>query len=220
VNLGGVQTEAAEVVKGVSWGLRQALPLVETNVPFALSLNDLDRVARGGVTPDLAAVTRAAQRAALFEERAAYYGLPAAGHVGILSGSSHKPVACTKGASAFLTCVETAVLTLQREGIGGPFHLVLGQAAYESLAVGDQQGYPLRKRVTALLEGGAIRWSPAVPGGALLSGRGGDYEITVGQDYALGFAGTDGDRVNLFVIASFAFRVLEPAAAVELKIKG
>ncbi len=219
VNLGGVRPIEAEVVKGVSWGQRQVLPLVEVYVPFTLSLADLDQTLRGGVTPDLAAVTAAAQRAARFEERALYYGLPESGYEGLLSASAHKPVALTKDASAFAASVEEAVLTIQRHGIGGPLHLVLGSAAYALLAVGDTHGYPLRKRISGLLEGGTIRWSPAFAGGALLSGRGGDYELTVGQDYAVGFAGSSDDCVNLFIIASFAFRVIEPAAAVELKAK-
>jgi uncharacterized linocin/CFP29 family protein len=218
VNLGGVEPAAAEVVKGVAWGTRQVLPLVEVCLPFSLSLVDLDQVPRGGVAPDLAAVKAAAQKAALFEEKALYYGLPG-GYAGLLSASSHKAIPLPSDAAAFLATVETAVHALQSCGIAGPYHLVLGRKPYQALAVGDGHGYPLSKRVAGLLEGGSVRWSPALEGGALVSGRGNDYELTVGQDYAIGYAGSADDLVNLYLMASFAFRVIEPAAAVELKAK-
>ncbi len=217
VNLGSVKPAKPEVVKGVAWGLRQSLPLAEIRVPFALSVADLDQTARGGVTPDLSNVVSAAQRAALFEEKAIYFGLPEGGQAGILSAAAAKPVVAPKDASEFLKAVEAAVYAIERTGIGGPYHLVLGQRLYRMLAVGDNHGYPLYKRVSSILSGGSVRWSPALEGGALLSGRGGDYALTVGQDYAVGYAGTDSDKVSLYITATFAFRVIEPAAAVELK---
>jgi uncharacterized linocin/CFP29 family protein len=219
VNLGSVKCAGDDEVKGVCWGRREVLPLNEIYAGFALSLEDLDQVARGGVTPDLSAVVDAAQKAALFEEKALYYGLPQGAGQGLLSGSAHTPVVLPKDPPGFLDAVETAVYTLQKEGIGGPYHLVLGAPLYQFLAVGSQQGYPLRKSVAQLLEGGSVRWSPALAGGALVSGRGGDAELTVGQDYAVGFDCAEGDTAKLFLTASFAFRVLEPAAAVELKSK-
>lgn len=217
VNLGSVKAVAAEPVNGVRWGLRQVLPLVEVRVPFSLSGADLEDIARGAVAPDLSEVVAAAQRSALFEERAIYYGLPDAGYAGALSASTHKQLALPKDASSYLTTFETAVHALQQRGLAGPYHLVLGRKPYQTLSIGDGQGYPLIKRVEGLLHGGSIRWSPALEGGALLCGRGGDYALTVGQDYAIGFEGCAGDRLSFFLIASFAFRVIEPAAALELK---
>lgn len=217
VNLGSVKPAASEAVKGVAWSVRQVLPLVEARAAFALSLSDLDQLPRGGAAPDLSAVVAAAQRAALFEEKAVYSGLPGDGYDGLLSASSNKPVALPKNAADYLSAFEAAVHTLQQRGIAGPYHLALGRDPYRTLAVGVDHGYPLNKRLATLLEGGAVRWSPALTGGALVSGRGGDFELTVGQDYAVGYEGREGDRLDLYLIASFAFRVLEPAAAVAIK---
>ena len=219
INLGSLGKPGTEVVKGVSWRLRRVLPLVEQRVDFTLSLADLDQVARGGETPDLEPVANAAEKAANFEERALYLGLPEAGHEGMVSASTHKKVALEAAPGGYPKSVESAVHALQSGGIAGPYHLVLGRAAYRALAVGDNHGYPLHKRIRDLLEGGEIRWSPAVEGGMLFSGRGGDYELVVGQDYAIGFAGCEGNTVKLFLLSSFAFRVLEPAAAVVLTQK-
>lgn len=219
VNLGTVKPISAQVVKGVTWGAREVLPLVEIKAEFSLSLADLEQVERGGATPDLAPVVAAAQDAAFFEEKAIYFGLPQVGGQGVLADSKHKPVTLPKNSPGYPAAVEAAVYAIQQEGIGGPYYLILGDDPYQTLAIGDSHGYPLRKRVADLLYGGPIHWSPVIEGGAVISGRGGDYELTVGQDYAIGYSGCDGDTVKLFLSASFAFRVLEPAAAVALKVK-
>lgn len=219
LNLGGVKAGQSTVVKGVAWGLRQTLPLIEARVPFSLSLCDLDSVGRGGRTPELTAVVQAAQKAALFEERAVYFGVDEAGTTGLLSAAANKPVPCPASADRWVQAVAAAVHAIQSHGIGGPFELLLGRQPYQTVTTGNEAGYPLAKRLRDLLGGGAIRWSPAIEGGAVVSHRGGDYELTVGQDFSIGYAGLEGDRIDLFLVESFAFRVLEAAAAVELKIK-
>jgi uncharacterized linocin/CFP29 family protein len=50
----------------------------------------------------------------------------------------------------------------------------------------------------------------------ILSGRGGDFVLTVGQDFSIGYAGHGEGTVQLFITESFTFQVLEPKAAVEL----
>ncbi len=219
VNLGGVTPAKSEPVKGATWGLRQVLPLLEVRVPFSLSLADLDTVARGGKTPEVGPVIQAAQKAALFEERAIYYGIDEAGIAGVLGASAHKPLTCPKDPNELARALEDAVHALQSRGVGGPFRLVLGRVAYQALLVGDDKGYPLTKRVRESLEGGDFLWSPAVSGAAVVSSRGGDYELTLGQDFSIGYTGQTGDRLDLYLVESFTSRVLEPTAAIELKSK-
>jgi uncharacterized linocin/CFP29 family protein len=50
----------------------------------------------------------------------------------------------------------------------------------------------------------------------LLSSRGGDFRLTVGQDLALGYTAHDVEGVDLYLTESFTFRVLEAAAAVAI----
>jgi uncharacterized linocin/CFP29 family protein len=47
--------------------------------------------------------------------------------------------------------------------------------------------------------------------------RGGDYEITVGQDLSIGYAVHDRENVELYLTESFTFRVLEEKAAIFLR---
>jgi uncharacterized linocin/CFP29 family protein len=71
-------------------------------------------------------------------------------------------------------------------------------------------------RVERFLDG-PIVLAPRVDGAVVLSTRGGDFQLSVGQDLAIGYAGDDKDKVYLYLTESFAFRVLERAAAVYLK---
>jgi uncharacterized linocin/CFP29 family protein len=217
VNLGGVEPGKGELVKGVAWSTRKVLPLIEVTASFTLSAGDLDNLSRGGKTPELAPVVAAAQKIALCEEAAVYLGFKPAGIGGMLAETGNKAVTLPADADGFVKAVETGIHQIQSNGIGGPFDLVLGRAPYQTLAIGSEKGYPLKNRIQDLLGGGAIRWSPALVGGALVSRRGGDFELTVGQDFSIGYTGQNGDQVSFMLTESFTFRVLEPAAAVELK---
>ena len=218
VNLGSVKPGKGEPVKGVKWGTREVQPLIEINVPFSLNVADLDSVGRGGKTPELGPVADAASKAARFEESAVYQGFKEGGIVGMLQTGKLTPVSMPRKPEAFARAVEDGIHAIQAAGIGGPFNLVLGRVPYQMLTVGDEKGYPLKTRVLDML-GGGLYWSPAVKWGAIMSGRGGDFELTLGQDLSLGYAGHGGGKVDLYVTESFTFRVLEPSAAVEIKAK-
>jgi uncharacterized linocin/CFP29 family protein len=219
VNLGTLRVGNDEPIKGVTWGQRETQNLVEVRTPFALRLWDLDNVSRGARNPDLDGLITAARKTAIFEEQAVYAGFAGGGIRGLITASSHKPVALSLDAPDSVTgAVEEAVLALQKSGVGGPYALVLGTAPYALVKVGNPQTYPLRKQVESLVTGG-IHWSPALRGGVVLSRRGGDFEMTVGQDLAIGFKGQEKENVELFFTESFTFRVLEPAASCELKVK-
>ena len=176
------------------------------------------RRVRGTKNPDLDALKVAARKAAIFEETAIYKGFGGAGILGMLDASSHPPVPLSSDRNGFTESVELALLAIQKAEIGGPFALVLGTEPYKWLMAGDPNAYPLRKRIQALVLGG-IYWSPALEGGAVISRRGGDFEMTVGQDLAIGYKLHDAKEVELYFAESFTFRVLEPAAAVELKLQ-
>ena len=63
-------------------------------------------------------------------------------------------------------------------------------------------------------------WAPSIEGAVVLSVRGGDFNLTVGQDLSIGYAYRDKHTVELYRTESFTFRVLEPAAAVYLRRDG
>ena len=59
-------------------------------------------------------------------------------------------------------------------------------------------------------------WAPAIDGAIVVSQRGGDYELHVGQDVSIGYDSHDGEKVNLYLEESFTFRVASAEAAVHL----
>ncbi len=216
INLGRAKLAESGVIEGVLFGKRDVQPLIETRVNFSLNLKDLDDVDRGLKAPDLEPLIAACRKAAHFEEKAIYLGFEKGGIAGIFKSSEHPPVKIKNEPKAYAKSIEEAVVSLQKAGIGGPYNLVLGTALYQTLMEGES-GYPLKKRVEDIIRG-KIVWSPAIKGGALISGRGGDFILTVGQDLSLGFAGQAADKVNLFIAESFTFQVIEPKAAIEIAL--
>ncbi len=60
-------------------------------------------------------------------------------------------------------------------------------------------------------------WTPGVDEGVVVSLRGGDFILDVGQDTSIGYLDHTADAVRLFFEESFSFRVTEPEAAVLLR---
>jgi len=216
VNTGQV-TVRSDGGLGVPWGLRGVVPLIEFRVPFELSMLELDGAARGAVL-DLPAVVIAAEKAARAEDSAIFNGFEAGGIEGIIPSSTHASIALPEDFARYPATVGAAVETLRRAGVNGPYALALGPDCYAGLAQAAEDGYPIRERVEHFLDGPMV-WAPAIDGAVLLSHRGGDFQLTIGQDLSVGYVGHDRDKVQLFLTESFAFRVLDRSAAVHLKGK-
>jgi uncharacterized linocin/CFP29 family protein len=214
----GQLTIRPEGALGVPWGVRDVVPLIEVRVPFELPIMALDNASRGAIL-DLTPVVKAAEKTAHAEDDAIFNGLKAGGIEGILPSASHPAIAIPDNYADYPSIVVDAAETLRRAGVNGPYALALGPVCYAGLAQAAQDGYPIRERVEHFLDG-PIVLAPKVDGAVLLSHRGGDFQLSVGQDLSIGYAGHDRDRVYLYLTESFAFRVLERSAAVYLKPKG
>lgn len=200
----------------VHMGIRRVQPVVEIRIPIRLSLMDLDTVSRGAKDPDLSAVVDGAKKIALAEDSAMFHGLPRGGITGILPASPHPPLPLPADVRELPRTIVAAKEVLRRAGIAGPYALVLGTALYDQVFSASEEGHPIAKRIEQLLVDRPIVAASALEGGALVSVRGGDYELTVGQDFAVGYAYHTKDEVELYITESFTFRVLEPAAAVAI----
>jgi len=185
-------------------------------VPIRLPIMELDSIARGAPDPDLRPVVAAAERVAHVEDSAIFNGLPAAGILGILPASPHHAHRLPPEVTHLPRAILTARETLRQAGIDGPYALVLDAAYTAQVLAAAEDGYPLSKRLTEEVLDGPLVRAPAIDGGVLLSVRGGDYELTVGQDLSIGYAAHDREIVELYLTESFTFRVLDPAAAVRL----
>ena len=219
--LGGVNTGRLHHIEkppiaGVGHAIRDVRPLVELRAPIALPILELDYAARGARDLDLDPVIQAAEKIAGAEDSAIFHGFADGKIQGIIPASPHAPIAVGSPLD-WPRALTAAKETLRLAGVNGPYALAAGLEAYSELVSTGDDGYPLRKRIEQIIEA-PILWAPGVKGGAvLLSTRGGDYELTVGQDLSIGYAGSDRQTVELYLTESFTFRVLEDKAAIFLR---
>lgn len=217
VSTGKLDLLDSQPVDGVSAGVRRVNPVIELRIPFELKIMDLDSISRGAEDPDLDAVGEAARRIARAEDTAVFKGFKAGGVQGILETIPHDPVPFGKSPDEHLEAATQARSKLIAAGIGGPYALVLGTRTFSEVMQAADDGYPLTKRLNQVLEGPIIE-SNVIEGGLLMSTRGGDFELTLGVDFSIGFVSSDRDKVELYLTSAFAFRTLEPAAAVALPV--
>ena len=217
VNTGRLDPITTGGVPEVEMAIRRAQALVELRVPMRVSLAELDAVPRGATDPDLTTVVTAAEQAAQAEDDAIFNGLAAAGIKGIIPASPHAPHKLPADVRELPNAILAARETLRQAGVAGPYALALAAPIYAQVLAAAEDGYPLAKRLTQQVLDGPLVRAPAIEGGVLLSMRGGDYELHVGQDLSVGYAAHDRQNVELYITESFTFRTLEPAAAVALK---
>jgi uncharacterized linocin/CFP29 family protein len=199
----------------VKWGVRQVLPLTEARVVFVLNRMELDNISRGALDPNVEPLKRATQQIALFEDGAIFKGFEPGQIKGLLQTASQPPVDLAKDPEQYPHAVGAAMKQLISGGIDGPYTLVLGPDEYLALA-SYAKVYPLTK-VIQEMTGGQILLCPAITAGVLLSLRGGDFQLDVGQDLAVGFQQDCDQEIEFFLTESFTFRTIEPTAAVPFR---
>jgi uncharacterized linocin/CFP29 family protein len=216
VSDGNLSLAEESPVEGVNYGVREVLPLVEARVPFTLPMWDLDDISRGCKIIDFSPVQEAARKAALFEDTAIYRGLEEAGIMGLELETDNEPIEIALDDDAIIAAIETAVQTLTARSVGGPYSLVCSLPLWTKIQT-SAQCYPLKKRVESLI-GGKIVLSPQYDTSMLLSARGGDSELIIGQDFSVGYQSHTSTEVNFFITETFTFRVLTPEAIVPFKL--
>lgn len=193
--------------------LREVLPMVELRVEFELSRDELDAIDRGAKDFDTDPVIEAARAIAIAEDRAVFHGYPAAGIRGMCQESA--PIEISSTPLDYPALVTTALTRLREAGVGGPFAVALSERCYTELAEATEGGYPVLQHVRRLIDGPLV-WAPGLDGALVVSMRGDDFELTVGQDFAIGYLDHDAERVRLYIEESFTFWLLSPQAAVPL----
>lgn len=194
---------------------RRVLALCEFRVSFTVECSALQDAERGAIDVDYADLDRAAYDAALIENRAVFHGWPDAGITGITESSSHPSLTLGQKATAYPHTIAKATDILRQAGIEGPYALAIGPEGYTRIAEATEQGYPLHAHLTKIL-GGDVVWAPGLDGALVVSKRGGDFILDVGQDLSIGYLQHDAELVTLYFEESFSFRVTEPDAAVVL----
>ena len=104
---------------------------------------------------------------------------------------------------------------LRLVGVNGPYSVLLGAEAYTALAVTSDNGYPVLEHVRKLVKDEII-WAPAITGAFVLTTRGGDFDLHIGQDVSIGYLSHTDSVVRLYLQESLTFLLLTTEAAVAL----
>jgi uncharacterized linocin/CFP29 family protein len=200
---------------GIQAVQRAAKALVELRVPFELTRRAIDDVERGAMDSDWSQVKDAARTIAFAEDRSVFDGYAAAGIQGIRQGSSNPAVTLPATVRGYPGAVAQAVSQLRLAGVNGPYTLLLGAEPYEAVNGGSNEGYPVLQHIQRLVDG-EIVWAPGIEGGFVLTTRGGDFELDIGQDISIGYVEHSETAVRLYLQESFTFRLLTAEAAVVL----
>lgn len=215
ISLGRLDDISAPPDRLVLARLRRVQPLVELRAPFEMARSELDAIDRGAKDPDFDPAIEAARQIALAEDHAIFNGYPEAGITGITQGGGAEPLAISDDYEAYPAAVAEAIGRLRDDGVDGPYATVLSDRCFTGLTKETKGGYPVIQHVKRLIDGPIFR-AAALSGAIVLSLRGGDFELTVGQDLSIGYLSHDDRSVRLFIEESLTFRLLTPEAAVPL----
>ena len=194
---------------------REVKALVELRVPFELDRQAIDDVERGANDSDWQPAKDAARQIAFAEDGAMFEGYTAAGIVGIRQGTSNPKKPLPEDIRQYPDAIAQALSQLRLVGVNGPYAVLLGAEAYTALAETSDQGYPVLEHVKRLVDDKII-WAPAIDGAFVITTRGGDFELHIGQDVSIGYLSHSDDAVRLYLQETFTFLLLTIEAAVAL----
>jgi len=201
--------------EGIIANQREVKPLVELRVPFELSRQAIDDVERGSGDSDWQPAKDAAKKLAFAEDRAIFHGYREASIQGIREATSNPIDALPPDVRNYPDAVAHALSQLRLVGVNGPYSVVLGANEYTALAETRDYGYPVLEHVKRIVDGDLI-WGPAIEGAFVLTTRGGDFELNVGQDVSIGYLGHTDSVVRMYLQETFVFRVLTSEASIAL----
>jgi uncharacterized linocin/CFP29 family protein len=201
--------------EGVLARQRDVRALVELRVPFELDRQQIDDVERGANDSDWQPAKDAAQKIAYAEDRAIFEGYAAAGIEGIRQGTSNPIMMLPADVRQYPDALAHALSQLRLVGVNGPYSVLLGAESYTALAETSDNGYPVLEHIKKLFKDEII-WAPAIDGAFVLTTRGGDFDLHIGQDVSIGYLSHTDSVVRLYLQETLTFLLLTSEAAVAL----
>jgi uncharacterized linocin/CFP29 family protein len=194
---------------------REVKALVELRVPFDLDRQQIDDVERGANDSDWQPAKDAARLLAFAEDRAIFEGYAAAGIGGVREGTSNPVLPLPADIRAYRDAIAQALSQLRLVGVNGPYSVLLSADAYTGLSETSDHGYPVLEHIKRLVDGQII-WAPAISGAFVLTTRGGDFGLYIGEDVSIGYFSHDDKTVRLYLEETFTFLLLTTEASVAL----
>jgi|LGOV01.1.fsa_nt_gb uncharacterized linocin/CFP29 family protein len=196
-------------------GIFRVKPLIEVRVGFTLNRWEMDNIIRGAKDIDLTNLDNAVKKIAEFEDNAIYNGYAEGQIKGLDMVDSHDAISFGNNGETIMKAISEGVISLQEHFEQGPFVLIVGEETYKRLNM-STPGYPLINRIESLINGKIIL-STAMEGALLIPYNHPNFEMTIGQDFAIGYEYHDKKMVKLFITESFTFRVLDEDIIVRYK---
>jgi uncharacterized linocin/CFP29 family protein len=194
---------------------REVNALVELRAPFELDRHAIDDVERGANDSDWQPVKDAARQIAFTEDGAVFEGYAAAGIGGVRQGTSNPKKTLPADVREYPQAIAESLSQLRLVGVNGPYSVLFGSDAYTALAETSDHGYPVLEHVKRLVDDKII-WAPAIAGAFVLTTRGGDFDLHIGQDVSIGYLSHTDTKVRLYLQETFTFLYLTAEAAVAL----
>jgi uncharacterized linocin/CFP29 family protein len=192
--------------------LPDVMLLTELRADFSIPWTDIDIFERVGPALETKAIEDAGRDMGLAEDALVFYG--SSTNPGILTSPDTPRVPLTdwtkpgRVVADFLAAIEK----LDALGVKGPYEAVLSPHHYYSYLrqTGEGGAYPAAKQLGIVIA--KVHNSPVVDGAVLFSTRGGDFIVTVGGDFTVGYRAHDDQAVHLFCVETIAAQLLTPEA--------
>lgn len=201
---------------GVQVRQRDVRALIEVRASFELSREAIDDVERGAKDSDWQPAKNAARQIAFAEDAAVFEGYPDANIVGIRQGTSNPKMPLPSDVLQYPDAIAQGLSQLRMVGVNGPYAVLLGAEAYTALSETSDHGYPVLEHVKRLVKDKII-WAPAIEGAFVLTTRGGDFELHLGQDLSIGYLSHTDTSVRLYLQETFTFLLQTAEASVVLQ---
>lgn len=128
---------------------------------------------------------------------------------------SNQQLALPEDARNIPDVIAQALSELRLAGVDGPYSVLLSAEAYTRVSETTEHGYPIREHLSRLVDGEII-WAPAIDGAFVLSTRGGDFDLQLGTDVAIGYLSHNTNTVQLYLDETLTFLCNTAEAAVAL----
>src|SRR5262249_27597233 len=140
-------------------------------------------------------------------------GYAAGAIVGIRQGTSNPRMSLPADVRHYPDVIAQGLSQLRLVGVNGPYTVLLGAEAYTALSETSDHGYPVLEHVKRLVEE-KIVWARAIEGAFVLTTRGGDFELHLGQDLSIGYLSHSDTSVHLYLQEAFTFLLLTSEASI------
>ena len=197
----------------VRFSVPDVMLLTELRADFTIPWIDIDIFERVGPRLEARSIEDAARDMALAEDALTFYGTST--NSGILSSRDTPRMALSNWTQPGRLVADLlgAIEKLDTLGVKGPYEAVFSPHHYYSYLrqTGEGGAYPAAKQLGIVIA--KVYNSPVIDGALVFSTRGGDFLITVGGDFTVGYRWHDETAVHLFCVETVAAQLLTPEAA-------